>query len=54
MISTLEIGIALSAPLLVLAYALFQPRLKPAPIRVRDARPASRPERLTAGRFSTI
>jgi hypothetical protein len=38
MISALEIGFALSAPLLVLAYVLFQPRPKPVPIRTRDAR----------------
>lgn len=37
MISTLEIGFALSAPLLVLAYALFQPKTKPVRIRARDA-----------------
>jgi hypothetical protein len=38
MISALEIGFALSAPLLVLAFALVQPKLKPARIRARDAR----------------
>lgn len=38
MISTLEIGFALSAPLLlVLAYAL-APKPKPVRIRIRDAR----------------
>ncbi|MFJ6024012.1 hypothetical protein ACIQC9_05380 [Brevundimonas sp. NPDC092305] len=37
MISTLEIGFALSAPLLlVLAYVL-APKPKPVPIRIRDA-----------------
>lgn len=38
MISALEIGLALSAPLLVLAYVLVQPRLQPVRIRTRDAR----------------
>jgi hypothetical protein len=38
MISALEIGFALSAPLLVLAYVVFQPRPKPVRIRTRDAR----------------
>ncbi|MDP3800848.1 hypothetical protein [Brevundimonas sp.] len=38
MISALEIGFALSAPLLVLAYVVFQPRPRPVPIRIRDAR----------------
>lgn len=37
MISTLEIGFALSVPLLVFAYALFQPKTKLARIRTRDA-----------------
>lgn len=37
MISTLEIGFALSVPLLVLAYVLFQPKTKPVRIRTRDA-----------------
>ncbi|WP_292092841.1 hypothetical protein [Brevundimonas sp.] len=41
MISTLEIGFALSAPLLVFAYVLLQPR--PKPIRVRDAQQRRRP-----------
>lgn len=35
MISALEIGFALSAPLLVLAYVLFQPRPKPVRIRAK-------------------
>lgn len=43
MISTLEIGFALSAPLLVFAYVLLQPRPKPVPIRVRDAERRRRP-----------
>jgi hypothetical protein len=38
MISALEIGFALSAPLLVLAYVVFQPKPKPVPVRIRDAR----------------
>jgi len=38
MISALEIGFALSVPLLVFAYVLFQPRPKPVRIRTRDAR----------------
>lgn len=42
MISALEIGFALSAPLLVLAYVLFQPKPKPVPVRIRDARPRRR------------
>ena len=37
MISALEIGFALSAPLFVLAYVLAQPKLKPVRIRTRDA-----------------
>jgi len=37
MISALEIGLALSAPLLVLAYVL-APKPKPVRIRTRDAR----------------
>jgi hypothetical protein len=37
MISALEIGFALSVPLLVLAYVSLQPRPKPVRIRVRDA-----------------
>lgn len=37
MISALEIGFALSAPLLVLAYVLAQPKPKPVRIRIRDA-----------------
>ncbi|WP_292064053.1 hypothetical protein [Brevundimonas sp. UBA7664] len=38
MISALETGFALSVPLLVLAYVLFQPRPQPVRIRTRDAR----------------
>ncbi|WP_296820585.1 hypothetical protein [Brevundimonas sp.] len=38
MISTLEIGFALSAPLLVLAYALLRTQPQAIRIRVRDAR----------------
>jgi hypothetical protein len=38
MISALETGFALSAPLLVLAYVIFQPRPKPVRIRAGDAR----------------
>jgi len=38
MISTLEIAVALSAPLLVLAYVALQPKPKPVRIRARDAR----------------
>ena len=37
MISALEIGFALSAPLFVLAYVLAQPKPKPVRIRIRDA-----------------
>lgn len=37
MISALEIGFALSAPLFVLAYVLAQPKPKPVRIRARDA-----------------
>lgn len=37
MISALEIGFALSAPLLVLSYVLAQPKPKPVRIRTRDA-----------------
>ena len=37
MISALEIGIALSAPLLALVYVLTQPKPKPVRIRARDA-----------------
>jgi hypothetical protein len=37
MISALEIGFALSAPLLVLAYVLAQPKPKPVRIRAKDA-----------------
>nr|WP_314429132.1 hypothetical protein [uncultured Brevundimonas sp.] len=37
MISALEIGFALSAPLFVLAYVLAQPKPKPVRIRTRDA-----------------
>ncbi|MGE7198147.1 hypothetical protein [Brevundimonas naejangsanensis] len=37
MISTLEIGFALSMPLLALAYVLTQPKPKPVRIRARDA-----------------
>lgn len=37
MISALEIGIALSAPLLVLAFVLAQPKPQPVRIRIRDA-----------------
>jgi hypothetical protein len=37
MISTLEIGFALSVPLLVFAYVLTQPKPKPVRIRARDA-----------------
>ncbi|MGH7021894.1 MAG: hypothetical protein ACREEY_18605 [Brevundimonas sp.] len=37
MISALEIGIALSAPLLVFAFVLAQPKPQPVRIRVRDA-----------------
>ena len=37
MISTLEIGFALSMPLLALAYVLAQPKPKPVRIRTRDA-----------------
>lgn len=35
MISALEIGFALSAPLFVLAYVLAQPKPKPKPVRIR-------------------
>jgi hypothetical protein len=38
MISALEIGFALSVPLLVFAYVLAQPKPKPVPVRIRDAR----------------
>jgi len=37
MISALEIGFALSIPLLALAYVLAQPKTKPVRIRARDA-----------------
>ena len=37
MISTLEIGSALSMPLLALAYVLAQPKPKPVRIRAKDA-----------------
>lgn len=37
MISTLEIGFALSVPLFVFAYVLAQPKPKPVRIRARDA-----------------
>jgi len=37
MISTLEIGFALSVPLLVFAYVLAQPKPKSVRIRTRDA-----------------
>ncbi|MFE9083694.1 hypothetical protein ACQKKG_02785 [Brevundimonas sp. NPDC003935] len=37
MISALEIGFALSAPLFVFAYVLAQPKPKPVRIRTRDA-----------------
>lgn len=37
MISALEIGFALSAPLLVFAYVLAQPKPKPVRICARDA-----------------
>ncbi|HEV2082918.1 MAG TPA: hypothetical protein VGR32_10785 [Brevundimonas sp.] len=37
MISALEIGFALSVPLLALAYVLAQPKAKPVRIRARDA-----------------
>jgi len=40
MISALEIGVALSAPLLLLAYVVFQP--KPNPVRIRARRAGSR------------
>ena len=43
MISTLEIAVALSAPLLVLAYFALHPRPKPVRIRARDARSRRRP-----------
>lgn len=38
MISTLEIGIALSLPLLVLAYVALQPKPKPVRIVAKDGR----------------
>lgn len=37
MISTLEIGFALSVPLLMFAYVLAQPKPKPVRIRAKDA-----------------
>ena len=37
MISALEIGFALSVPLLALAYVLALPKTRPVRIRVRDA-----------------
>ena len=37
MISALEIGIALSSTLLVLAYVIAQPKPKPIRVRTRDA-----------------
>ncbi|WP_292037440.1 MULTISPECIES: hypothetical protein [unclassified Brevundimonas] len=43
MISALEIGFALSAPLFVLAYVLAQPKPQPVRIRARDAQQRRRP-----------
>ena len=43
MISALEIGFALSAPLLVLAFVLAQPKPQPVSIRTRDAKQRSGP-----------
>lgn len=44
MISALEVGLALCAPLLVLAWMVFQPRPKPVRIRTRDARSRRHPD----------
>jgi len=44
MISTLEIGIALSAPLLLVLAWVIAPKPKAVPIRVRDDRSRRRPQ----------